>query len=64
MREPIDDETKPVVAILGFLDTKLQEHRLVYERLTALNCNAKIFDLSVRVRIICKSRYVCWIGRI
>lgn len=41
--------TRPLVALIGFLDTKLEEHTLVYQRITALGCDVKVIDISIQV---------------
>jgi uncharacterized protein (UPF0261 family) len=39
---------RPLVVLIGFLDTKLTEHALVYRRLTDLGCDVKVIDISLR----------------
>lgn len=41
--------TRPLVVVLGFLDTKLEEHTLVYHKLSHLGCDVIVVDLSIRV---------------
>ncbi|KAF8310747.1 hypothetical protein DL93DRAFT_2084127 [Clavulina sp. PMI_390] len=45
------DTSKPTIALIGFLDTKLDEHTLVYERLVALGCDVKVIDVSTKVSL-------------
>jgi len=39
---------RPLVVLIGFLDTKLTEHALVHRRLTDLGCDVKVIDISLR----------------
>lgn len=38
----------PRVILLGFLDTKYEEHNLVHDKLTELGCDVDVIDLSTR----------------
>lgn len=46
------------MALIGFLDTKLEEHTFVYERLTALGCDVTVMDISTGVSVLSVLKHV------
>lgn len=53
---------QPLVALIGFLDTKLEEHILVQGKLKDLGCDVRMIDVSIRATSVDPARISVSIG--
>jgi uncharacterized protein (UPF0261 family) len=57
-----NSQERPLVVLIGFLDTKLEEHALVQGRLTDLGCEVRVIDISVRATSVDPARLPVSVG--